>query len=200
GSFPARNTFPLLGRPLMVYPILAALHASGVHRVFLTTDDDAMAAIAKHQGIEIIERPDALRGGNVPLEAVVSHGFSEVCRLAESTPEALVVLLANAPTVTSGQIDQGIAMLRADQALGGVISVSAHDEFHPAYAVRLEPDGRLQPYGPPIAAKAGPVYFPDALLWVLRPAACFGAGRPTVQTGWLVDVSRDRVAPLVHEG
>jgi len=200
GSFPARNTFPLLGRPLMVYPILAALHAENVDRVFLTTDDGGIASIAGHHGAEVIERPEALCEPGVSLEAVVAHGVSEICRLSGVTPDAIVVLLANAPTVTSGQIDQGIRVLRADGTLTGVISVSAHDEFHPNYAVRLEADGRLRPYAPPVSATPGQVFFPDALLWVLRPDACTAAAQQPTPTGWLVDVSRDRVAALVHEG
>ena len=45
-KFPGRNTFPLLGRPMMVYPILSALHAEQVDQVLLTADSPAMAQVA----------------------------------------------------------------------------------------------------------------------------------------------------------
>lgn len=198
-QFAGRSTFPLFGRPLMVYSLLAAIHAEGVDRVFLTTDDEGMTRIGDHHGVETIERPPSLRGEGVGLDAVVDHGFAEVSHRAGAVPEALIVLLTNAPTVTSGQIEQGIRLLRADPTIDAVVTVSSHDEFHPSYAVAVGADGRLRRH--PAASAAGDrtaVYFPDALLWVLRGRALTEARRPLGP--WLVDVAGGRVAGLVHEG
>ncbi len=134
-KFPSRNTFPLFGRPLMLYASLAALHASEVEHVFLTSDDEGMKRVARHHGIRAIDRPEALSGEAVPLEEVVRHGYNEIRNVLGEDLEALVIVLANAPTVTSEQIDQGVHMLRADATLTAVISASAHDEFHPSYAL-----------------------------------------------------------------
>jgi D-3-phosphoglycerate dehydrogenase len=198
-QFRGRNTFPLFGRPLMVYATLAALNASEVDRVFLTSDDEGMRRIAQHYGVETIDRPPHLAGSGVALQAVVQDGYAEICGRLGEPPEAVVVLLANAPTVTSEQIDQGVRMLRAAPGLDAVIAVSAHGEFHPSYALALTADGRLRRHA---AASGGdrrePVYFPDALLWVMRPAAVTQeAGK---DNGWLVDVESSSVAGLVHEG
>ena len=78
-QFRGRNTFPLFGRPLMVYATLAALNASEVDRVFLTSDDEGMRRIAEHYGVETIDRPPPLAGSGVALQAVVQHGYSEIC-------------------------------------------------------------------------------------------------------------------------
>ena len=59
-QFRGRNTFPLFGRPLMVYATLAALNASEVDRVFLTSDDEGMRRIAQLYGVETIDRPPHL--------------------------------------------------------------------------------------------------------------------------------------------
>src|SRR2546425_8616572 len=104
-KFPGRNTFPLFGRPLMLYAALAALHAEEVDRVFLTSDDEGMKRIAQHQDVETIDRPWSLSADEVPLERVVQHGYGEIRQRLRREPEALVVLLANAPTITSAQID-----------------------------------------------------------------------------------------------
>lgn len=196
--FPSRNTFPLFGRPLMLYASLAALHASEVQHVFLTSDDEGMKRVARHHGITPIDRPATLTGDAVPLEDVVRHGYDEIRAALGQDLEALVVLLANAPTVTSEQIDQGVRMLRADATLQAVISASAHDEFHPSYALCITGDGHLRRHvAASTADRAEPVYFPDALLWVMRPSAFTTSGR---DSGWLIDVEAGAVAPLVHEG
>lgn len=45
--FPGRNLFPLMGRPLMVYPLLAAQHARNVERVFLSTDTPSIERVSR---------------------------------------------------------------------------------------------------------------------------------------------------------
>lgn len=198
--FPGRNTFPLLGRPLMVYPLLAARHSAEVAHTFLSTDDAGMARVAAHHGAAVIERPPSLRAPSVPLEAIIAHAYGDITRQLGGELEALVVLLANAPTVTSDLIDQGVEMLRRDATLDAVMTVSPHNEFNPRYALRLHYDGRLQPYADVAADGAADTYFPDSLLWVLRPTSYFGEARLSVHPNWIVDTATQRVAALVHEG
>src|SRR4051812_11032496 len=197
--FPSRNTFPLFGRPLMLYAALAAVHAAEVDHVFMTSDDEGMKRVAGHHGVRPIDRPEHLSGDGVPLEDVVRHGYAEVEAALGEPLEALVVLLANAPTVTSEQIDQGVRMLRADATLDAVVSASAHDEFHPSYALCITREGRLRRHAAATTTdRAEQVYFPDALLWVLRPVALHRATQD--RSGWLVDVESGKVRPLLHEG
>jgi len=198
--FSGRNTFPLLGRPLATYPMLAAVHSGEVGATFLSTDDAGLKRLGQHHGVEIIDRPVQLSGPDVPLEDVIAHAYTEIERRLAQPLEALVVLLANAPTVTSGQIDQAVRMLRDSTELDAVTSVSLHNEFHPAFALRLGADGRVVPYSDERIAGEAEVYFPDALLWALRPLSFFGSRRPVVQPNWIVNVATQRVGALVHEG
>ena len=59
-GFPGKNTFPVLGRPLCLYPLLAAHHAKHVDRVYVSTDDEEIMDIAGSNGAEIIVRPPEL--------------------------------------------------------------------------------------------------------------------------------------------
>lgn len=203
GKFPGRNVFPLLGRPMMAYPLLAALHAQQVEKTFLTTDSEAMAQIASRLGVTVLSRGPAVSGPSVRLADVIQDAISRAVRSLGSEPEAVVILLCNAPTVTAGLIDHGIEILRHTPSLDAVVSVSLHNEFHPAHALTIREGGLVRPLkeasGP--ALKKEDAYFPDALLWVLRPSVF-----TTTQTGvravadWLVDWSAHRVFPLVHQG
>jgi len=200
-KFPGRNTFPLLGRPMMAYPILAARHARLVDRVFVTTDSPSIEWVAKGMGVSVLSRSPEVQGGTVRLADVAVDAAAQAVKATDEEPEAIVLLLCNAPTVTDGLIDHGIEILRRNPSLDGVISVSPHNEFHPSYALRIGDGGQLRSHAPDGEAtgKKEDVYFPDALLWVVRPRV-LKAGRNRPLSQWIVDFQAHRVLPLVHEG
>jgi hypothetical protein len=156
-----------------------------------------MARIARHQGVTVIERPPDLSAASVPLEAIVADGYRQIVGHVGMDLEALVVLLCNAPTVTADMINKGIEVLRNNAAWDAVASVSLHNEFNPRYALRLGLDDRLEPYSAQVTHD-DQVFFPDALIWVLRPRAYFESAR--LADGWLTNFSQQAVAPLIHEG
>jgi D-3-phosphoglycerate dehydrogenase / 2-oxoglutarate reductase len=197
--FPGRNTFPLLGRPLMVYPLLAALNSSEVGQVYLSTDDAGMARVARHTSADVIERKTDASDNSITLEQVIKSSYEEIKNRLDKPIEALVVMIANAPTVTDKLIDQGIKMLRSQSELDAVISVSQHNEYHPHLALQLMKDGSLQEYAGISETSPTDAYFPDSLLYVIRPERFFESFHQT-STNTIVDVSTQRVAALVHEG
>jgi D-3-phosphoglycerate dehydrogenase len=199
--FSSRNTFPLLGRPLMVYPLLAAQHSKEVDHVYLSTDDDNMASIARHIGVGVIARPTELAADSIPIEDVIEHGYQEVRRILSQEIDALVVLIANAPTVTAELIDQGVEILRARPEVDAVMSVSQHNEYNPHRSLQLMQDGLLRSYtGVVDTHSTQDAYFADALLFVLRPQSFFNGSRPSARPNYIVNVAVQQVAALVHEG
>ncbi|MBL8089807.1 MAG: hypothetical protein KF758_07915 [Anaerolineales bacterium] len=195
--FPGRNTFPLLGRPLMVYPILAALNSAQVNKVYLSTDDAGMARVAKHTGAQVIERKN--NDEAFTLEQVIQNGYEEIKKRFNEPIEALVVMIANAPTVTDKLINQGVEILRSQPELDAVISVSKHNEYHPHLALQLTQNGLLQEYSGVAETSKTDAYFPDSLLFVLRPEKFFKNFQQTI-SNTIVDVAKQKVAALVHEG
>lgn len=197
--FPGRNTFPLLGRPLMVYPILAALNSSEVDKVYLSTDDAGMARVARHTGAEVIERKNNTDNDFVTLEQVIQNGYEEIKNRFDQPIEALVVMIANAPTVTDKLINQGVEILRSQPELDAVISVSKHNEYHPHLALQLTQTGLLKEYKGVAETSKTDAYFPDSLLFVLRPEKFFKSFQQT-ESNTIVDVAKQKVTALVHEG
>lgn len=195
--FPGIGTFPLIGRPMMVYPLLAAQHAQQVQKVFLSTDAPSMARVAKHLGTTILERSPELSVTDASIEAVIADGYHRIVQRFDEPLEALVVLLCNAPTVTADMIDKGVEILLHDSNWDAVVSVSAHQEFNPRYALKIGAANRLEPLAIQIP-REDQVFFPDALLWVLRPQSYFN-GSP-LENGWLMNFANRQAAPLIHEG
>jgi D-3-phosphoglycerate dehydrogenase len=194
--FPGLGTFPLIGRPMMNYPLLAAQNARQVQKVFLSTSAPSMERIARHLNVTTLNRPPELSAPNSPLESIIIHSYRQILEQVDEPIEAFVVLLCNAPTVTADMIDKGVEMLLCDQKCDAVVSVSAHQEFNPRYALRINGSNQLEPLAIDIQREDS-VFFPDALVWVLRPQSYFAS---EIDRNWLMDFSTRNAAPLVHEG
>jgi D-3-phosphoglycerate dehydrogenase len=184
----------------MRYPLLAALNSKEVGQVYLSTDDPGMIRVAQNDGVEIITRPPQLSSVSTTLADVIDHAHREIVRRLGAEVEALVILLANAPTVTSGLIDQGVEQLRSNPALDAVMTVSLHNEFHPRYALQLKSNGQILPYPNQPEETMNDSYFSDSLLWVLRSERFFEDGRHSLHPKWIVDTATQNIAALVHEG
>ncbi|NPU97288.1 MAG: cytidylyltransferase [Candidatus Omnitrophica bacterium] len=182
-GFPGKNLYPVLGRPLCAYPLLAAKQSQGVDRVYVSTDSPRIKEIAREHGAEIIERPPELCTAAALGEDAFAHGYRVIRdRLAEvgHTLEMIVLLFANVATVTGELIDQGIEILRNHPEFDSATSVSRYNMWSPLRARRLKEDGCLHPFvpfetfGDPATLNCdrdsqGDVYFADMGVSVVRP-------------------------------
>src|SRR5437868_6353193 len=119
-GFPRKNLYPVLGRPLMAYPLLAAQESGYVDRSYVSTDSEQIADIGAELGAELIVRPPTLSTPEALGEDAFRHGYEVIRdRLAAEAEavELIVLLFANAPTITGELIDQGVDLLRADASL-----------------------------------------------------------------------------------
>ncbi len=182
-GFPGKNLTPILGRPLMVYPLLASQGARSVDRVFVSTDSDLIKAIGIQYGARILDRPPHLATQEALGEEAFVHGYQIIRNelMAEGKHlELMVLLFCNAPTVTSALIDEGVDVLRKRPEIDSAVSVSVYNMWSPPRARRLGSDGLLHPFvpfeawGDPTTLSCdrdsqGDVYFADMGVSVVRP-------------------------------
>ena len=136
-GFPGKNVFPILGRPLTAYPLMAASGSSHIDRIYVSTDSPEIMEIAEKFGAELIARPQELATKEALGEDVFVHGYREIVTrlsLEARELELIVLLFANAATVTARQIDDGIDALRADPTLDSAVSVSRYNMWSPLRA------------------------------------------------------------------
>ncbi|MCI5227322.1 MAG: acylneuraminate cytidylyltransferase family protein, partial [Candidatus Electrothrix sp. AX2] len=57
-GIPQKNIKNLCGKPLIAYSIEAALQATSLDRVIVSTDDQEIAKASRQYGAEVIQRPD----------------------------------------------------------------------------------------------------------------------------------------------
>ena len=182
-GFPGKNIRPVLGRPLAAYPLMAARASRYVHRLYVSTDSPEIMEIARGHDAELIERPAELATKTALGEDVFAHGYLEIARrlaIDGKRVELMVLLFANAATVTGRHIDEGIEALRRDPKLDSAVTTSVYNMWSPLRARKLGPDGCLHPFvpfetfGDPKTLNCdrdsqGDVYFADMGLSVVRP-------------------------------
>ncbi len=140
-----KNVYPVAGRPLVAYPIEAALAARSIASVFVSTDGDSIAEAARRLGATVIERPEELGGDNVNHGDVIRHGVQWV---EERHPDLanVVLLLGNTVMVDGELIDRCLEELDRDPSLDSVMTVWEAADDHPLRALEIV-DGVLRPYG-----------------------------------------------------
>jgi CMP-N-acetylneuraminic acid synthetase len=205
-GFPGKNLYPVLGRPLVEYPLRAAAASRHVDRLYVSTDSEEIMRIAGRYGAEIIVRPPELASSQALGEDAFVHGY-EVIRdrlAAEGVPLELVVLLfANAATISAELIDEGIETLRRDPTFDSAVTVSRFNMWSPLRARRLDESGALQPFvpfetfGDPATLNCdrdsqGDVYFADMGVSVVRPQCLEHLDEGLLPQKWM----GRRIAPI----
>jgi CMP-N-acetylneuraminic acid synthetase len=179
-GFKNKNLRPVLGRPLSAYSIMAGVHSRLVDKTYVSTDSEAIAAIGKRYGAEVIMRDAELATHKALSQDAFRNGYEIIQKKNKPEDvEILALLFCNGATVTPGVIDQGIEILKKNPELDSAATVSRYNMWSPLRAHRIV-DGRLQPFLDPAAFATatcdrdsqGDVYFPDCSVFIVRPR-CF---------------------------
>lgn len=171
-GIPGKNIRPLAGKPLIAWTIEAALASSLRADVVVSTDDEEIAAVARHCGARVpFMRPAALAADNSP-------GLDAVLHALEQLPAYTSVLLLQptSPLRTASDIDACLSLARERRAVS-VVAVT-ECQTHPSWCYSLSGDRRLVsivPGEPPARRQDlapayvfnGALYFADAA-WLAR--------------------------------
>ena len=147
-GFPNKNVYPILNRPLMSYPLLAALNAKFVDELYVSTDCNKIENVAKKYDANIIKRPSELATSEALVEDVFQHGYNYVKNELKKEIELIVILMCNAPMILPSTIDEGIEVLRKNKNIDSAVTVSGYNMFTPIRARRIDKDGLLHPFIP----------------------------------------------------
>lgn len=204
-GFPNKNVYPILKRPLMSYPLLAALNSKLVDEIYVSTDSDKIENVGKEFGAKIIKRPAELATSQALVEDVFVHGYRHVKDELKKNIEFIVILMCNAPMILPSTIDEGINVLRKNKEIDSAVTVSAYNMFTPTRARRIEEDGLLHPFIPfdkfkfkidSNRQKKNSVYFHDCGVSVVRPSCLDNINEGLLPQKWM----GKKIHPLVQEG
>lgn len=181
---PDKNVMPIRGRPLITYPIRAALDAKRIDRTYVATDGDLIADIAKRLGCRIIRLPAELTT-DVAQQGDSLRFAVKYVDTPRETPDGdlknVVALLGNTVMVDGTLIDVALEILDSEPDFDSVMSVWPAEDDHPMRAFKLDAQGYLQPYDGPRAVSTNSqtyprAYFHDQGLWAFRRRCAYILG------------------------
>lgn len=153
-GLPRKNLRLLAGLPLIVYSIRAGQAAFSIDRLVVSTEDSEIAALARDNGVEVIERPAALAQDDTPTRPVIEHAVN-VLALGGYTPDAVLTLQPTSPFRRAQHIDEAAAIFAAEPSADSLVScVRVPHIFHPNSVMQLTEDNALEPYlGEPMVTR-----------------------------------------------
>jgi CMP-N,N'-diacetyllegionaminic acid synthase len=171
-GIPRKNIRSLAGVPLLLYTARAALAATSLARVLLSTDDPEIAAVGRTAGLEApYLRPAELSRDSTPMVQVVLHAieWAQTCGLEY---EAVCVLQPTSPLRSASTIDRCVALLW-ERDVDSVISVQpVPREYNPHWVYFESQTGLLEPSvgGAEITRRQDlpPAYHPDGSVFAVK--------------------------------
>tara|TARA_Y100001970_G_scaffold66740_1_gene85119 strand:- start:6528 stop:7274 length:747 start_codon:yes stop_codon:yes gene_type:complete len=198
-GFKNKNLKEVLGKKICEYPILAAKNSKNVDEIFISTDCPEIKKIGLNHGAKIIDRPKNLATDQALGEEVFRHGFMEIKKLYKNSQkkiEMMVLLFANAPTLTTEMIDKGIEILKNDKEADSAISTSVYNMWSPLRARKLDNANFLRPFvkfeyfGDPKTLNCdrdsqGDVYYADMSVSVVRSSCLENLDEGLLPQKWM---------------
>ena len=137
-SIPLKNLVPLAGVPLLDYGVRAAQTSGRVTRIICSTDDERIAARARHLGIEVDWRPAALATDEAPVAEVAREFLERTGR-----PDVLLLVQPTSPFLLPEHVQALLDAMARDPAArsGQTVAVCPHN--HHAWNQREVVDGRV---------------------------------------------------------
>ena len=140
---PRKNLRNLAGKPLISWTIETALSLKCLDRVIVTTDDEEIAATAKHYGAEVpFIRPAELAQDKSADFPVALHALTWLLEKEKYRPDILVWLRPTVPLRSAEDIKNAVQLLiDRDAECVRSVCLTSH---HPYWMKRIE-HGKLLP-------------------------------------------------------
>lgn len=143
---PRKNIKPFCGKPMIAWPIEAALRSNCFDHVIVSTDDSEIAAVARRHGAEVpFVRPADLSGDHAGTIPVIRHAAAWWAE-HRAAPEHVCCIYATAPFVTGPDLARGLEILLSAES-EFAFSVTRY-AFPIQRAIRITAAGRVEMFNP----------------------------------------------------
>jgi len=183
-GIPGKNLKLLGGKPLIAYTLECAAASGVLDRVIVTTDDEAIADLARAWGGEVpFLRPAELAGDETPHLPVMQHALAWLRDRQGYRPDGVMILQPTSPLRRPQDIRRAADLLGgggADSVLT-VSEVSPH--AHPMRMLRVADDGSATLFvtGEPVRRRINrrqelpPAWVMNGAIYAFRTGVLFAA-------------------------
>lgn len=180
---PRKNLRFLLGKPLVVWALEAALGAERLDRVVVSSDDAEILEVVRAYGERVpLFRPPELASDTAPAISYVQHALGVLERDGTRRYEAVAIVQPSSPLTLPEDIDRTLALLDASGADSAVSVVKLDHAIHPA-KLKVMSESRLLPY---LEEEAGRMAARDLPEIFVRNGSVYASRRETVEAGTIV--------------
>ena len=158
---------PLLGRPVLTYTFDHVRASKLITRTVVSSDDAAILALAKQEGVEALQRPAELATATAATDPVLRHAVRALYPRSSGKPFAIVMLYGNVPIRANQMIDRCVSLL-LESGADSVQTIAPVGKFHPYWMFDRAADGRIAKHVsnnvyrrqdlPPLYSPTGAVY------------------------------------------
>ena len=142
---PNKSTQLVADRPAIAYSIDECRQSETIDRYAVSTEDPRIAAAARSLGAPVVDRPEHLSTPTARLDGVLHHAVEAVERQDGFQPRFVVMLYGSVVVRPVGFVDECVRLL-VESGADSVRSVAPVHDHHPAWMVRIEHEGRIEPF------------------------------------------------------
>jgi len=139
---PRKNILPVLGKPIITYPIQTAQKSGLFDEIFVSTEDSEIREIASSTGANVIERPAELAQDRSTVVHVCKHLLDQLSE-KHIVPNCFCCIYPTALLINTDDLNNSFKVLHKEPYPDAVMGVSEYN-LHPVQAL-IEKNNFLSP-------------------------------------------------------
>lgn len=145
-GLPGKNIKHLLGKPLIAWSIEQAQASKYIDEVFVSTDSEETADIAKEYGVPVPSlRPAEISTDTSPSSEFIIYTLN-LLREQGKEFDYVILLEPTSPLRKEDDLDNAITKLLSTPDADGIISLGKVHMEHPSIVKIVDQDGHVRPY------------------------------------------------------
>ena len=180
---PRKNLRLLGGKPLVAWAIGAALGATRLSQVVVSSDDDEVLQIANAFVLcRGLRRPDELSHDRAPAISYVHHALATLESEGAGPFESIAIIQPSSPLTLPEDIDGTLELLERSCADSAVSVAQIDHAIHPIKLKTMQGD-RLLPY---LTEEQGRMASHELPVLFVRNCAVYASRRATIDAGQVI--------------
>lgn len=168
---PNKNIQLLNGKPLLAYTVEAAIDSGVAKEVFVSTDSEKIAEVARNFGAEVIKRPAEISHDAASTESVVIHALEIIRKERCRMPNAILTLPPTSPLRSFKTIRNFVSYyLNVAEQYDAMVSLN---ETRGDYWIKDSKGNfrRLFPAAPRRSQDREPIYLENSAIYITKTEA-----------------------------